>query len=521
MDLFHPCIEKNSAYKLRKEMPGFLFCSESLVTFMNAQKKSLTLNILMNAILTMSQFLFPLLTFPYISRILLPAGMGKVSFATSVVSYFALFAQLGIPTYGIRACARVRDDKEALTRTVQELFLINLVMSVLAYVALFGAILFVPRLHQEKELFLIVGLTILFNAIGMEWLYKALEQYTYITVRSILFKLIAILAMFLLVHEQSDYMIYGGVSILASSASNVFNFIHLYHYISLKPVGHYNFRQHFKAVFIFFAMSCATTIYTNLDTVMLGFLTSDAEVGYYNAAVKIKSILVSVVTSLGVVLLPRASYYVECKLMDKFCRITHVALNFVILISVPLTVYFILFAKEGIFFLSGAEYEASIVPMQIIMPTLIFIGMTNIMGIQMLIPLGKERVVLYSEIAGAVADLLLNVALIPSMASAGAAIGTVVAESVVFAVQFWALRKEVLSAYQKVRYGTIVLALALAIASCLWVKTTDLGSFASLLVSAILFFAVYGGVLVLRKEPLAWQMAEKVRQMLFKKRKIG
>lgn len=520
MDLFHPCIEKNSAYKLRKEMPGFLFCSESLATFMNAQKKSLTLNILMNAILTMSQFLFPLLTFPYISRILLPAGMGKVSFATSVVSYFALFAQLGIPTYGIRACARVRDDKEALTRTVQELFLINLVMSVLAYVALFGGILFVPRLHQEKELFLIVGLTILFNAIGMEWLYKALEQYTYITVRSILFKLIAILAMFLLVHEQSDYMIYGGVSILASSASNVFNFIHLYHYISLKPVGHYNFRQHFKAVFIFFAMSCATTIYTNLDTVMLGFLTSDAEVGYYNAAVKIKSILVSVVTSLGVVLLPRASYYVECKLMDKFCRITHVALNFVILISVPLTVYFILFAKEGIFFLSGAEYEASIVPMQIIMPTLIFIGMTNIMGIQMLIPLGKERVVLYSEIAGAVADLLLNVALIPSMASAGAAIGTVVAEGVVFAVQFWALRKEVLSAYQKVRYVTIVLALALAIASCLWVKTTALGSFASLLVSAILFFAVYGGVLVLRKEPLAWQMAEKVRQMLFKKRKI-
>ena len=105
------------------------------------------------------------------------------------------------------------------------------------------------------------------------------------------------------------------------------------------------------------------------------------------------------------------------------------------------------------------------------------------------------------------------------MASVGAAIGTVVAEGVVFAVQFWALRKEVLSAYQKVRYGTIVL--ALAIASCLWVQMTSLGSFTSLLVSIILFFTVYGGVLLFRKEPLAWQMAEKVRQMLFKKRKIG
>lgn len=481
----------------------------------------MTLNFVMNAILTMSQFLFPLITFPYISRILLPTGTGKVSFATSVVSYFALFAQLGIPTYGIRACAKVRDDRKALERTVQELFLINLIMSILAYIVLFLAIAFVPRMRQEKALFLIVGLTILFNAIGMEWLYKALEQYTYITVRSIIFKLIAVVAMFVLVHEQKDYVIYGGISILAASASNVFNFFHAHKYVSIKPVGSYNFRQHLKPIVIFFAMSCAATIYTNLDTVMLGFMTSDAEVGYYNAAVKIKSILVSVVTSLGVVLLPRASYYVECKLMDKFCRITHVALNFVILISVPLTVYFILFAKEGIFFLSGAEYEASIVPMQIIMPTLLFIGLTNIMGIQTLIPLGKEKVVLYSEIAGAVVDLLLNVALIPSMASAGAAIGTVVAEGVVFAVQFWALRKEVLSSYQKVRYGTIVLALALAIASCLWVKTTALGSFASLLVSAILFFAVYGGVLVLRKEPLAWQMAEKVRQMLFKKRKIG
>mgnify|MGYP002710098617 FL=1 len=485
------------------------------------KKASLTLNFVMNAILTMSQFLFPLITFPYISRILLPTGTGKVSFATSVVSYFALFAQLGIPTYGIRACAKVRDDRKALERTVQELFLINLIMSILAYIVLFLAIAFVPRMRQEKALFLIVGLTILFNAIGMEWLYKALEQYTYITVRSIIFKLIAVVAMFVLVHEQKDYVIYGGISILAASASNVFNFFHAHKYVSIKPVGSYNFRQHLKPIVIFFAMSCAATIYTNLDTVMLGFMTSDAEVGYYNAAVKIKSILVSVVTSLGVVLLPRASYYVEHKLMDEFYRITQKAINFVFLIAVPLTVYFILFAKEGIFFLSGSEYASSILPMQVIMLTVFFIGLTNIMGIQMLIPLGKEKMVLYSEIAGAIADLILNTLLIPIMASTGAAIGTVVAEGVVFAVQFWALRKEVLSSYQKVRYGTIVLALALAIASCLWVKTTALGSFASLLVSAILFFAVYGGVLVLRKEPLAWQMAEKVRQMLFKKRKIG
>ena len=478
------------------------------------EKKSLKVNFIMNAILTMSQFLFPLITFPYISRILLPVGTGKVSFATSVISYFAMFAQLGIPTYGIRACAQVRDNQEKLTRTVQELFFINLVMSVIAYVALFGAIAFVPRMRQEKELFLIVGLTILFNTIGMEWLYKALEQYTYITVRSILFKFIALLAMFALVHEQKDYVIYGGISILAASASNIFNFFHLHKYVSLKPIGNYNFRQHFKAVFVFFAMSCATTIYTNLDTVMLGFMTSDADVGYYNAAVKIKGILVSIVTSLGVVLLPRASYYVEHHLMDEFYRITQKAINFVFLIAAPMMIYFMLFAKEGIFFLSGSSYEPSIVPMQIIMPTLLFIGLTNIMGIQMLIPLGRENIVLYSEIAGAVVDLILNALLIPRMASSGAAIGTLAAEAVVLIVQYVALRKEVISAYKQVKYGTILLAVVLAMVSSIWVKTWSLGTFITLMISAILFFTVYAIVLIARKEPLTWEISRQLLQKI-------
>lgn len=426
------------------------------------KKASLKINFIMNSILTMSQFIFPLITFPYISRILLPVGTGKVSFATSIVSYFALFAQLGIPTYGIRACAKVRDDKKELTRTVQEIFIINLVMSLITYVVFFFAIYYVPRLRQDKELLMIIGLTIFFNAIGMEWLYKALEQYTYITIRSIIFKFIALIAMFMLVHKQSDYVIYGGISIFASSASNIFNFFHANKYISLKPVESYNFRRHLKAVVVFFAMSCATTIYTNLDTVMLGFICTNTDVGYYNAAVKIKTILVSIVTSLGVVLLPRASYYVEHDMLNEFYRITRKAINFVFLVAAPLMIYFILFAQEGIYFLSGSAYTGSIIPMQIIMPTLLLIGLTNIMGIQMLIPLGKEKVVLYSEIVGVIVDVILNALLIPQLASSGAAIGTLAAETAVWIIQFCALKKDVCEAYRKVKYSPIVIGLVIA-----------------------------------------------------------
>lgn len=486
---------------------------------MENKEKSLKKNFCMNAILTMSQFIFPLITFPYVSRILLAEGTGKVSFATSIISYFAMFAQLGIPTYGIRACAQVRNDKKKLSKTAQEIFIINIIMSILAYIVFFIALCNVPRLKDEKTLLIIVSATIFFNAIGMEWLYKALEQYTYITIRSVIFKFIALIAMFLLIHQQSDYIIYGAISIFASSASNIFNFFNVHKYISLRPVGEYNFKQHLKAVSVFFALSCAATIYVNLDTVMLGFMKTNVDVGYYNAAVKIKTILVSIVTSLGTVLLPRASYYVEHGLKEDFYRITKKAINFVFLVATPLMLYFMFFAKEGIFFLSGNTYGGAIVPMQIIMPTLFFIGLTNIMGMQILVPLGKENIVLYSEIVGAVVDLAINYILIPKYASAGAAIGTLVAEIAVWIVQYIYLRKQIKDAYKNVRYGILILALFLGSIASLWVKKVFSGSFIVLLNSAILFFSVYFIVLTIAKEPLIYQIEEGLLTKLKKKGK--
>lgn len=471
-----------------------------------AQKHSLKLNFVMNAILTMSSFIFPLISYPYVSRILLPEGTGKVSFATSLIAYFIMFAQLGIPTYGVRACSRVRDDRQALTRTAQELLIINLIMTALSYTALFLALLFVPRLRAERTLYLLVSLSMIFNTIGMEWLYKALEQYTYITVRSIVFKIVALIAMFVLIHSREDYVIYGGITILASSASGICNFVHARRFISLRPVGGYRFRPHLKAVAVFFAMACASTVYTNLDTVMLGFMTSDETVGYYNAAVRIKSILVSIVTSLGAVLLPRASYYVERGEMDRFRQITRKALNFVFLAAVPMMIYFMVFAKQGIFLLSGENYAGAVRPMQWIMPTLLFIGLSNVLGIQILVPLNREKVVLWSIIAGAAVDVVLNVALIPRYGASGAAAATSVAELVVLAVQFFVLGKEATGAFAAVSFGKLLPALAVGIAAASWVLLMQWGSFVTLLLSGILFFGSYLAMLLVLKEEMVKQL---------------
>lgn len=478
---------------------------------MNQKNQSIKINFIMNILLTLSSFVFPLITFPYVSRILLPAGVGKVSFATSVVTYFSMFAQLGIPTYGIRACAKVRDNRKELTRVTQELLTINIVMSIISYVVFFVMLFKVPKVREEKNLYVILSFSIILTSIGMEWLYKALEQYTYITIRSVLFKFIALIAMFILVHKQEDYVIYGGITIFAASASNFFNLINAHKYIDFNYIGNYDFKRHLKPVIIFFAMSCATTVYTNLDTVMLGFMAKDIDVGYYNAAVKIKSILVSIVTSLGTVLLPRSSYYIQQGYLKEFYKLTKKGLNFVILLATPLMFYFIYFAKEGIYFLSGDAYTGAILPMQIIMPTLFFIGITNILGIQILIPIGKEKIVLYSEIAGAIVDMVLNAILIPKYKSTGAAIGTVAAELVVLLVQFFSVEKTIRSSFKHIKYAKIFIAIFFGSVASLWVKLLNLDEFVTLVLSAFLFFGMYSIVLFVSKEEMVVDIYETIR----------
>ncbi len=455
------------------------------------KQTSVRVNYLMNALLAVAGVLFPLITFPYASRILLPDGVGKVTMATSFIAYFSMFAELGVPTYGIRACAKVRDNREALTQTVHELLGINLVLTGISYLFLAASLFLIPRLAEERLLYTVISVSVLLNVLGMEWLYKALELYTYITVRSIAFKLVALMAVFLMVRQESDYVVYGAISIFASSASNLLNLINARRHVDLRRPRGCDWKRHLKPVAIFFAMSCAATVYTNLDALMLGFMTTDADVGFYNAAVKVKGILVTVVTSLGVVLLPRSAYYVEHGQMDLFRSMTRKALHFVLVLASGVSLFFLLFAEESILLLSGEAFRDSIMPMRVIMPTVLLIGITNILGIQMLVPLGKEKTVLCSELVGAGVDLILNALLIPSLRATGAAIGTLAAELAVLAVQAYALRQETRGLFRDFRIFRHLLALLAAAAASIWLKGTGLPLLPLLACSAVCFFAVY------------------------------
>jgi len=464
--------------------------------------KSVKVNFIMNMILTASTFIFPLITLPYITRVLAVEGVGKVNIATSIAQYFSMVAMLGVPTYGIRACAQVRDDREKLTRTVQEILLLNLLISIFVYIAYFIAVWQVPKMHNDAVLYWIMSSTIIFNVIGVEWLYKGLEQYTYITVRSIIFKAIGLVLMFLFVRHQGDYVIYGAISIVATVGSNFLNFINLRKYIDLRPVGHYDLKRHLKEVMIFFAMAAATTIYTNLDNVMLGFLKNETQAGYYGTAIKVKALLVSFVTALSTVLLPRVSYYIERGMKEEFRKVSRKALHFVVMIALPVTVYFIFYARESIFLLASNTYESSIVPMQIIMPTVLLIGLTNVLGIQIMVPIGKEKMVFYSVLAGGIADFIANMIFIPSMAAAGAALGTLIAETVVLIVQLIVLRGWIRDLFSEIQWGKLCIATALAMFGSWWIKAMHLSNFIALVLSVCAFMLIYATVLWMLRESL-------------------
>lgn len=464
------------------------------------QIKSVKFNFIMNFILTASNFIFPLITFPYVSRILGASGTGKVSFAISVVSYFTMVAALGIPTYGIRAIARARNNQEKLNKTTQEILSIHLVMMILVAIVYIIAINFIPRFQSDKTLFLVVGVTILLDPLGVNWLYQGLEQYGYIAKRSIFLKFVGLILMFMFIHSPEDYVFYGVTSILASVGSNVLNFINLRKYVSLKPVGNYNIKRHLKPIMILFAQVIAVNIYTNLDNVMLGFMKTDVDVGLYTAAVKVKSILVSLVTSLGVVLLPRLSYYIIVNKKDKFYALIRKAYNFVIVVALPLMLFTIFYARDCLIFLSGKEFIGATLAMQIIAPTILLIGLSNLLGIQVLTPLNKEKQLVYSVVAGAIADLILNIIFIPKMGAAGAAFGTLVAELVVLLVQVFYLKRLFFDIASKIQYWKVIIALVLASETSIKLSSYVNMIFLKLLIAGVSFFAVYGIVLLLSKE---------------------
>jgi O-antigen/teichoic acid export membrane protein len=388
-------------------------------------------NFLYNLLLTVSTIIFPIVTFPYATRILGPEGIGKVQFVTSFAQYFILIAALGIPVYGIREVAKRRNDQPALEQFFTEMVMLNVLTSVLFSFVYMVLVYTIPSLRVDQTFYNVAILMIVFSFCNIDWFFSGLERFKFIAGRSLLVKLIGLVLLFVFVRHRTDDINFLGITVCIALLNNFWNLWSARSYLKPSLLSLQAFKQHSRPMLFIFSTVAAISIYGFLDTVILGFLKGYEQVGYYTAASKITKITIPVLTALGTVLIPQISQAFKNKNMIEVQRLASYSFDFVIILGVPMTFGLIALAPELIIIFSGKAFAPAILAMQIFSPVILIIGLSNVWAIQILTPAGKDRNVTTSVAFGVVVSLILNFFLIPFLGYIGAAIANVASEFVV------------------------------------------------------------------------------------------
>lgn len=405
-------------------------------------RKSLKINALLSTIKTISNAIFPLITYPYIARILTVEGMGKISFSQSVVNYFILIAGFGIYHFAVKNGAGIRDEKFEFNLFANSIFTINCIAALFSFFLLLIVLLFSTRLTDYRGMILIYSISIVLNPFSVEWLYTVYEDFGYITVRSICIQILSLLLTFLFIREKDDIYVYCAFLVASTSLGNLFNFIYSRKYVALKLTRETRWKKYKASLFVFLINSLATIIYLNSDTTLLGFICSDREVGLYSVASKIYSITKQIFNAVVAVAIPRLAY-LKGKDANKFTFLIRTMVSMATFFVFPAAFGIIIVRDELILFIAGREYIAASDTLAILSFAIICAVFANIFANGLLLCLGLERFVLKTTTISALINLFLNLLFIPIFSEIGAALTTVVAEMVVVIMALYYSRKKV------------------------------------------------------------------------------
>lgn len=369
----------------------------------------------------------PFITAPYISRVLGADGIGIYSFTSSIVGYFVLFATLGTMSYGAREISRARDDRKLLSRFFWEIELL-VVCTTTVCLILWGIwVLIAP---EYNLIYLILSIQLFGVIADVSWFFTGLEQFKYIVVRNSIVKIVGIILLFVFIRKREDLTLY----IFLMTLINLLGALSMWMYIP-KMVDRIdwrtlNIKPHFKETLIYFIPAVATSVYTILNKVLLGFVGSDIrENGYYEQATKIISIGQTLTfVALNSVLGSRISYlFAEQKIEEIHLRIDK-SLHYILLIGLGLSFGLIAISPKFVPWFLGAGFEPTILLIQLLSPIILIIGISNCLGSQYYTPAGLRKQSAQYIIVGAVVNLILNIILIPLYGAVGAVIGSLMAE---------------------------------------------------------------------------------------------
>lgn len=388
--------------------------------------RSLGKNALYNVVYSVANLIFPLVMSVYASRILLPEGIGRVSYAMNIASYFVALASMGIQSYGIREIAKKRDLAKEKNQLFSEIFFLNLVFSLCSFVIYMTFIMLNPGFEEQRVLHLCCGLSVIFNCINIDWLYAGQEEYGYIVCRSLIIKSISFLALIACVHTADDYVIYALISCLGTGGNYLFNIIHARKYVCIVLSG-LNFRRHAVPIFVLGMNVILSGLYSKVDITMLGLLSTERATGLYYNAHKIIDIIIMACVAATQVFLPRLSYYYNCD-KQRFRETISLGIEVISIFAFPAFIGILILAPEAVHILYGDVFDAASITVRIFSVLILVKGFGDLLGFQAAMATGNENKRIFASAIGGIANIILNAILIPIFAQNGAAIASVISE---------------------------------------------------------------------------------------------
>jgi O-antigen/teichoic acid export membrane protein len=479
------------------------------------KKKSVKANAFFNTFREFLDLAAPMITFPYVARVLMPENLGKVQFAASIVQLFAFFAALGLPLYGVRKIAQVRDDLHERSKVFKSLLTIELITTAIVYVVFAFSIFYVEKFNREIVLFLILGIKIGFKTFGFEWFFKGMEEYKFMAYRRLIAKIIGIVLTFVIVRGPEDYILYGSISIITMFFSRIMNYWNLRKMIEHVPFKEVNLKDHINGAVYFFFLFMSTKLYNNIDKVMLGFLSGDTSVSYYVTANKLIRIIKTIFVAANSVLIPRFSNLVAKGNHNKVKSLSKKAVSNIFFLSLPAMAGLYLLSHEVIMLFGGQKYLPSVMTMRILLPILILIPMKSFIGKQILLTYGKQRLVILAIFTSTLLNIALNAFLIPLYGQNGAAFASIVSEIMILMIEVifgWSYIKRMeLKLFRNYKYGAATL---IMVAGVYYLKSLllplSLSSVSLSLIAAPAGALLYVLALVILRESLFLPMISKM-----------
>lgn len=476
---------------------------------------SLKTNAILNGLKQCFGIIFPLITFPYVSRVLGEDGFGKYSFSWSIVSYFVLFAGLGVGTYAIREGARIRDDKERLNQFCSEVFTINLIATVISFCALIILTIINIKIRCYLPFIFIQSTALILNLIGRDWVNSIYEDYFYLAVRYLIIQIFSLVLIFLLIKSSKDVWIYCVITIIASFGGNIPNILYLRRYTRVRIVKYPNLKKHISALLVLFATQISITIYVNADITMLGFCADDSVVGIYSLSSKIYSLTKTVINAMVLVTLPRMTYIVE-NMPEKYDETLKKISSYLIVILLPTACGVFMLSKEIILIAGGTAYLSGSAALKILSGAMVFAVLCSFCMNSILIAHCKEKACLKATTISAIINILLNFIVLPFYGMIGAAVTTIIAEAVNLAILLRNSNRIVnlklfdwKNAFQSIMSSVVIIVI------CVLVDKLRFNTVLTVIMSFAISAIVYFFVLLLMRNRYVWEIGNMVKNGIF------